>query len=271
MCRLLGYVGDSPLSAEDALGPDQFAAFTGLSRVHRDGWGMAWRTPGGIAVATSPRTAAEDPRFHELAATPLSDAGVVHLRWATDGLLVGPENTHPFTAQGLALAHNGSIQPVPALEALLSDRARAALQGTTDSERYFQFVLDRINASGDEAEGLHDAIRRLATAFPRASLNALVLSSTALYCVHVNSLAQPPLADLREVFGSDERMPAGHATAYFALSYRSDDRGVRVASTGLSEPGWTPLPQNAILTIDLATKAIEIMRLSLPDHGTVRA
>lgn len=269
MCRLLGYVGAAPLSAVEALGREAFDSFAALSFVHRDGWGMAWRTPYDLKVATSPGTAAEDERFATLASTPLSDAGIVHLRWATDGLVVGPENTHPFSARGLALAHNGSIHPIDRLESMLSERARGELRGTTDSERYFQFVLDRIDALGDEEEGVQDAARRMAAAFPYCSLNALVLSGTALYAIHVNSRAAQPLDDLRELFGSDDRMPAGHASEYFSLSYRVDERGVQIVSTGLDQTGWTSLPPDSILKVDLAARTVDVTPLGDLDRFVV--
>ena len=42
-------------------------------------------------------------------------AQLVHLRWATEGLAVFA-NTHPFSHDGITLAHNGSISPRPVLD-----------------------------------------------------------------------------------------------------------------------------------------------------------
>ncbi len=127
LCRLLGYVSDRPTSAVEGLGATAFQTFTSLSAVHGDGWGMAWResSEGLTRAATSPMSAAEDPAYSELAGRALGAAGMVHLRWATDGLAVQPTNTHPFSDGTHALAHNGSISPVEALEGLLSKTGRA--------------------------------------------------------------------------------------------------------------------------------------------------
>ena len=263
MCRLLGYVASKPVSVVDLLGSGHFEAFTELSAVHSDGWGMAWRTPDKVEVVVSPGTAHRDPAYRHLAGLPLSTAGLVHLRWATEGLAVGAPNTHPFSDRGYTLAHNGSISHVRHLESMLSRRARRALRGTTDSERYFQFVLDRIEALGSESEGVVDAVGIMAHEFPTSSLNAIMLTPSALYAVHVNASAVPPLAGLRKRLGPHDGLPRGHDLAYFAMAYRQDARGVRVVSTGIDPEGWTPLPSDSLLRVDLATAEGRIRELDL--------
>ena len=258
---MLGYVSEGPESAVDGLGSAEFQSFTSLSAVHGDGWGMAWRMPGneGIDAARSTRSAADDPTYFQLAGQALGSAGLVHLRWATDGLDVDPANTHPFTDGPYALAHNGSISPIDTLDGMLSDTGRARLQGTTDSERYFRLVLQCIEAGGDERAGLVRAVGMLHEKFPEASLNALFLTATSLYAVHANSRAATPLDDLRELFGSDEAMPHGHAAAYFDMVYKVSSSAVHVISSGLPDEGWTPVPADSILAIDLATREVEAL------------
>ncbi|SNR24176.1 Predicted glutamine amidotransferase [Blastococcus mobilis] len=267
LCRLLGYVSERPLSAVEGLGPTEFQTFTSLSAVHGDGWGMAWARPGSTRVegATSPVSAADDPSYFELAGQALGSAGLVHLRWATDGLVVHSMNTHPFIDGAYALAHNGSISPIAVLESLLSERSRAALKGTTDSERYFRLVLQCIEETGAERTGLARAVGLLHEHFPEASLNALFLTPTRLYAVHVNSGAATPLDDLRELVGSDDAMPHGHATAYFDMAYKVSPTAVHVISSGLPDEGWTPVPADSILAIDLSTRETEVLDpLALP-------
>jgi predicted glutamine amidotransferase len=261
LCRLLGYVSERPESAVEGLGGAEFQTFTSLSALHGDGWGMAWVRPDrdGIEVTTSPMSAADDPGYFELAGRALGPAGMVHLRWATDGLVVHPMNTHPFTDGGYALAHNGSISPIETLEGLLADAARSRLEGTTDSERYFRLVLQCIEEAGDERTGLLRAVEMLHGHFPEASLNALFLTPTHLYAVHVNSRAATPLDDLRELFGSEDAMPHGHAAAYFDMAYKVTPAAVHVISSGLPDEGWTPVPGDSILAIDLASREIEVL------------
>ncbi len=269
MCRLLGYVSGEPGSAVEGLGAAEFQTFTSLSALHGDGWGMAWSRPGGtgIDVATSPLAAAEDPAYSTLASRALGRAGLVHLRWATDGLAVQPTNTHPFTDGTYALAHNGSISPIDALEALLSQTSAARLEGTTDSERYFRLVLQCIEADGDERTGLVHAVGLLHEHFPEASLNALFLTPAHLYAVHVNSRAATPLDDLREVFGSDDAIPHGHAAAYFDMAYKVSPTAVHVISSGLPGEGWVPVPRDSILAVDLASREVDVLDPRIVNSG----
>lgn len=256
MCRLLGYVNHRAIAARDALRPEGLAEFAALSRLHRDGWGMAWCDGDVLRRASAPTAAADDPEFNRLAGSALADAGLIHLRWATDGLDVQPTNTHPFLADGLALAHNGSITPVAEVESLLSAESRAALTGTTDSERYFRLVLERVRATGDTVSGVREAVEILAERFPRASLNAIVMDADRLIAVHASSSAAPPVNDVLALYPDPTAVPDGHCDRYFHLRYRVTDDGVVISSTGLTSAGWLPIPDNCLLVVDRADAAV---------------
>jgi predicted glutamine amidotransferase len=262
VCRLLGYVADRPTSVVDVLGEDGFDRFTALTAVHGDGWGMAWRaedeTIQSVSVADS---ASADSSYDSLARTALGRAGIVHLRWASEGLAVTPENTHPFVehdtvAGTVAFAHNGHIAPIGRLEQLLTDESRARLRGTTDSERYFRFVLDCIDKEQDLEAGVARALGVLVEEFPASSLNALMLTPRTMFGVHINSTAASPQRRLRALFESEEEIPARHTTEYFAMDYRVQPDAVHVISSGLDEEGWTPVPPDTAAMVDLDTREI---------------
>ncbi|WP_235735499.1 class II glutamine amidotransferase [Nocardioides alcanivorans] len=259
MCRLFGYVTESRCSVAELLGEEGLASFTSLTAVHSDGWGMAWQTPEGTCTTSSPRSADIDETYRMLVKEPLSPAGLVHLRWATGGLDVRPENTHPFLADDAAFAHNGHVSPIADLEALLTPGSRARLRGDTDSERYFHFVHQSVEKYGDEAEGVTRALATLIKKFPRCSLNALMLTPTHMFAIHINSRADSPLRALRELFDDEGDIPPRHTTEYFAMDYRETDRGLEVVSSGLGQPGWTPVPADTAVMVDLATR--EVTRL----------
>ncbi|MGM7679325.1 class II glutamine amidotransferase [Microbacterium sp. A94] len=262
MCRLLGYVTTRPTSIVDVLGHDDFETFTALTEVHGDGWGMAWhRALGGDTEAVSSAlNASLDPHYTALSEQELGCCGLVHLRWATGGLPVSPENTHPFTDDGYAFAHNGHISPISHLESQLSTASQDKLIGDTDSERYFRLVMQCIDeAAGDEAEGVTRALEILVREFPNSSLNALLLTPSKLFAIHINSRVDSPVESLRELFESDEAMPASHATEYYAMNYRITVDAVHVISSGLDAEGWTPVPEDSAVMIDLATR--EVTRL----------
>lgn len=262
MCRLLGYVTTRPTSVVDVLGRDDFDTFTALTEVHSDGWGMAWHRSldAPTEAVTSAQNASVDPQYRALAEQALGCCGLVHLRWATGGLPVSPANTHPFTDAGYAFAHNGHIAPIAHLEEQLSTASRAKLIGDTDSERYFRLLMQCIDeASGDEARGVTRALEILVREFPNSSLNALLLTPTKLFAIHINSRVDSPVESLRELFESDEAMPASHATEYYAMDYRISDDSVHVISSGLDAEGWTRIPEDTAVMIDLATR--EVTRL----------
>ncbi|MET0861362.1 MAG: class II glutamine amidotransferase [Microbacterium sp.] len=257
MCRLLGYVSRHPTSVVDVLGEEDFESFTSLTAVHGDGWGAAWHDADGrIRSVNSTGTAILDETYAELATQRLGSSGMLHLRWATAGLPVSVENTHPFTDGEYAFAHNGNISPIPRLEALLTPASRARLHGDTDTERYFHLLLQCIEETGDETDGVSLGLSILQREFPDCSLNALLLTPSALFAVHINSRAESPPRALRRLFESDESMPARHAAEYYAMDYRVTEDAVHIISSGLDAAGWTPMPSDTAVRIDLQTRAM---------------
>lgn len=261
MCRLLGYVARRPTSVLEVLGQQDLEVFTALTAVHGDGWGMAWQDPDDhtIRSMSSTDSAIRDPAYAQLARQRLGRAGIVHLRWATPGLPVTPENTHPFLDGGYAFAHNGHISPVERLEGLLTRESQAKLRGDTDSERYFRFVMQCIAERGDDAEGLSQSLAVLTSEFPRASLNALMLTPTHLFGVHINSQASAPVKGLRKLFTSDDEFPYRHTDDYFAMDFRLTPDAVHVISSGIDPEGWTPVPEDTAAMVDLAS--LQVRRL----------
>lgn len=261
MCRLFGYVARRPTSVIEALGREDFDAFTSLTAVHGDGWGMAWLDPDTPAIrsVTSADSAVRDPSYSELAEQRLSRAGIVHLRWATPGLPVSPENTHPFVDDGYAFAHNGHVAPVQRLEGMLDRDTRSMLRGDTDSERYFRFVLQCIAETGDDTEGLEQALGVLTSEFPDASLNALLMTRTRMYGVHINSHASAPVQGMRALFATEDEIPYRHTDEYFAMDYQLTSDTVQIISSGIDADGWTPVPEDTAASVDLAT--LEVDRL----------
>lgn len=260
MCRLLAYVTAGAAPVATTLGEDLFDQFTALCAIHADGWGMAWHGDSGVAVRRSHRSAIEDSTYRGLAHQSLSRAGMVHLRWATDGLAVAPENTHPFTDGVRALAHNGNIAPIDRLERLLDDDNRRQLRGTTDSERYFRYLVQEMAGASDEAAAVLDAICQLHDEFPECSLNAILLTPSRLYAIHVNSAAAGPIDEVVAMYESADDIPLGHADSvdYFAMAYRVSESGVHVISSGVSPEGWTPVPADTVLAIDVANREVAI-------------
>ena len=272
MCRLFGYVSRSATSPAAELGDEDFADFTSLSRVHSDGWGAAWRDPqtGSIHIRKSTRCADLDSEYHRSTTQLRGAAGFVHLRWATGGLGVTEENTHPFLDDNMAFAHNGHIEPIDQLESLLTEDSRSRLEGTTDSERYFQLLRQYIEDTGDEKAGVTRAVQLLIANFPNASLNALLLTPTSLIAIHVNSRADSPQEMLRERLESADAIPARHGNEYYAMDFRANDDCFHVISSGLERADWLAAPPETAAVIDLETRVKErIEFISSVEHAAI--
>lgn len=242
MCRLLGWATRRALPLADLLGPADLHAFTELSCTHGDGWGAARSTGTGVEVVKRPDAARESDAFTRWAASRPTDLGMVHLRWATLGLPVRPENTHPFTDGQVAFAHNGSITPPDSLDPLLAPEALAGMGGDTDSERYFLAVLGRIRAGEGPAAALAGTVRDITARCTFSSLNALLLTPDRLVAV-----CRPgPHADQH-----------AHGPDYLALRHRTTGDTVVVASSGWGTD-WQELAPGELLEVDRTTLEVTV-------------
>ena len=248
MCRLLGTVSTTPVTLDDVLGSER-AEFLGLAAVHGDGWGHAWGADGALEVRKSPDSALTSAEFAELARSQPAEAALTHLRWATLGLSVGPANTHPFTDGRVAFAHNGSIKPPAALDALISPAVAGRRQGDTDSERYFLAVLSRMAEGASPGEALATTVADvLAGEAEVHSLNCLLLTPEALFAV---CCYDPTWGDDRD---------------YYPLLHRRTGDTVVVASTGWTDSGgWSTVSNGEMLVVERGT-----LETSVVPVGTVQ-
>jgi predicted glutamine amidotransferase len=258
MCRLLGYCSGREASLADLIGADGLQAFTGLCALHGDGWGMAWYEGDEPVIRKSPVRADGEPEYDKLAREPLSDLGLVHLRWATPGLGINELNNHPFQRGQFAFAHNGAIHPQDRLPQMLPAGWENRLAGTTDSERYFLLIMSRLAArDGDMVAAIADAATDIDARFEPNSLNAILLSPDRLYAISWHHESRIPEAKLRAC-GFDQ--PAEIA-AYFDLAFTATAGAVVVASSGWPQPGWTTLPNRHALIVDRGSLSTKIVPL----------
>jgi len=259
MCRLLGYCSPAAVALADLMGEQELRDFTALSSLHSDGWGMAWYDEGEPAIRKSLGRAGSEPEYARLTRRPLSDLGLVHLRWATPGLAVSDSNTHPFRYGPYVLAHNGAIHPQHRLGEMLPPEWERQLGGTTDSERYFLHLMWRLEArDGDVLAAIADTTDDIEARFGPNSLNAILLSPDKLYAICWHNPAKVP-GEMLRARGYGDR--PDEVAAYFDLAYRSTADAVIVASSGWPMPGWTPLQRGHVLVADRATGALAVLAL----------
>ncbi len=259
MCRLLGYCARADASLAELMGEQSLHEFTQMSKFHGDGWGVAWydrQQPGQVHIQKSPLRASDSASYAELVHRKLGDQGLVHLRWATPGLPVEPRNTHPFRRGAMAMAHNGAIHPQDRLGELLPPAWERQLTGTTDSERYFLHVMSGLDAGEDMISAIEATVARIDQMFSPNSLNAVLLTPDALYAICYYWPERIPHAAL-----AARGMECG-TDQYFELAHLETETGIIVASSGWSQPGWTPLPNRNVLVIDRVTLKINVVPLN---------
>lgn len=259
MCRLVGWVSRTPLTARQVLGEDGLAALRRLSLLHGDGWGTSVEGEDGPVVQRSTTRAADDPAFAAATDRQASRLGIVHLRWATPGLPVQPTNTHPFSCGSTAFAHNGAFGPVDRLGELLEEPWRDRLQGTTDSEHYYLAMLAELARGANVPTAVDRVTTRLAHEFTTSSLNALLQTPDALHAVNCHDAASFPGASPPQLDEEGQALLDDHGP-YFDLRYRVREDSVTVVSSGIVAPeadGWQVVPQDHVLVVDRATLAVE--------------
>ncbi|MCW2686433.1 MAG: class glutamine amidotransferase [Mycobacterium sp.] len=262
MCRLLGVVSALPITVSGAVGPSTLKDFVALTAVHGDGWGIARTDHAGQhpIVEVSAGSALDDALFTTITTERPAAASLVHLRWATNGLAVQPQNSHPFVADGIAMAHNGSIMPMGPLEELIDADIAASLGGTTDSERYFALIRQHRRSTGTLAEAVRRAVAQLRGPYPEASLNALILGEGQLIAVHAHARSRLLAEDIAEISAAD--MPAEQLEENFALRYaRPDDQTLVIGSTGFGDLDWQPLPPECVTAVSMSDLSMHLYPL----------
>ena len=247
MCRLLGSVSRAPVTVDEVLGEER-DAFVELADKHGDGWGHAFSAePGHLEVRKAPDSARVNPAFAALTADQPARAALTHLRWATLGLGISAENTHPFTDGTIAFGHNGSIDPPDLLDQLISSELAVRRQGSTDSERYFLALLSRLSGN-DEVDALVSTLAdAVALAGGAKSLNCMLLTPLALYAACSYDPASYEEPD------------------YYPLLYRATADTVVVASTGWTDSaGWTTLGNGQMLVVDRETLGTKVVAVATP-------
>lgn len=253
MCRLFGlHAGGHDVDATFWL-LDAPVSIAEQSHRNPDGYGLAtFASDGEFDVVRRPVRAAGDEAFAAHARATHAAIYLAHVRYADTGPVALP-NTHPFTLDGRAFAHNGVVADLDALEARLGD-GRGALEGETDSERVFALITAAIREhDGDVRAGIVAATTTLAREITLYSLNFLLATSTELWAFrypehnHLYVLLRVP-GGPRGDQPLDEHSPHG------TLRIRSRDGSSRSLVVVASEPmdedlGWEELASGELLRV----------------------
>jgi predicted glutamine amidotransferase len=217
---MLGLVAARQTSARDLL-HDAPRSLRVLSHEHADGWGAAFRIGNDWRIERSTSCAARCTTYERLAAIE-ARVVVAHVRKATVGEL-SLANTHPFRRGDFVFAHNGTVHAIDAIVARTAPEQLALVQGATDSERLFAFVLTHIADTGDVERGVRRAVQALHALGDIGSASFLLSCGTRLYAHRLG----------RTLF----------------TSLRGD--AAIVASQCLDEGTWVEVQERAVVILDV--------------------
>jgi predicted glutamine amidotransferase len=246
MCRLLGYASSKATTFDQVVG-ENFDQFINLADDHSDGWGIAALSENQAQLYKEPLAATKSTTFNQQLLKNKSASALLHFRWATEGMAVNQNNTHPFTHQDISFIHNGSITPSDCLDHLIDKKYLALAQGTTDSERYFLYLLTQIEKLGF-ISGVKSALSYLKANCQYSSINMMMTNNQyflAACIYHQDKIPNRFKDDLD----------------YYHLKYLKTPDQVVVGSTGWSQPGWQDLPNNHLLVFEKESKKLDIQAL----------
>lgn len=274
MCRLLAYAAPNDTTVSEVIGEMRSQAFQHMTRVHSDGWGTAWLAAGpgedrpeveSLRISTPGQ---DDPVLTTILRETPSAARLVHLRLATDTFKRTKTNTHPFVAEGIAFAHNGTIVPVERFHRLLEPESYRGVAGDTDSELYFALVRQYARKLGSLGRGVVEAVGVLREEFPEASLNATLLSDSELLVVRASSTAHVTVDTFAELGIDAADLPIDHTEDYYRMKMlRKADGTTIFASSGIDQDGWSEVPDDTVTRVDLRTLAFAQRSILAPGTG----
>ena len=247
MCRLLGYTSPTATTFNDVVGKN-FDQFVNLANDHCDGWGIATTTNHKADLYKEPVAATKSAHFKDEINKHRSDAALLHLRWATEGMPVTENNTHPFTYQEITFIHNGSISPFDCLDPLIDKKYLQLAKGTTDSERYFLYLLTQIEKHGF-IEGVKQGLSYIKNNCTFSSINMMIINDQTFMAACMYNQDKIP-----QKFKED--------TDYYHLKYTKKNGQVVVASSGWNQDGWEEIPNGSVLVVDRVGQEAELLRLN---------
>lgn len=174
MCRITAVISAAPSANTELLTESpkclfaQAAAVPG--RFQDDGWGVAFYDSRGLpkAIKNPGPARRERKAFLKAASAAVSRVSVAHLRDASNPgkiskkLLIGRQNTQPFTGRGLIFAHNGTLFIKDEIKSLLGKYA-TEVKGRNDSEILFWQTVKMLDIYGSPLKALEMTLDEIRT------------------------------------------------------------------------------------------------------------
>jgi predicted glutamine amidotransferase len=255
MCRLLGILANERTNFHFSLhaAPRSLAS---LSSAHPHGWGIAvFDPPHGWTVQKQPVRASECQHFFKASSTIKGELLLAHVRSRTVGPITAA-NTHPFWRERWLFAHNGTISNTEYLRAHTSPERLQRIEGQTDSELFFSYLLTQLDEAGITNEPasertddvLLQAMQKARSQPAFGACNFLLSDGKALYAHRFGRtlfvLERQPTDQVRV-------HRASHETGAAIDTPWTDHRhAVLIASEEMTEEPWTAVAEGALLRCD---------------------
>ena len=247
MCRLVAYLGE-PIPLKDLiLTPPHSLLVQGYApremtagQLNGDGFGLGWydrrRRPEPFTYKNI-LPIWNDLNLPSLCAYITSGCLLGYVRSATPGLAVDYSNCQPFVQNHLSAVHNGRVAHFRQtlyrpLRRQLTDEDYLNIQGLTDSEHLFAWILHHYRGTGDLAQALYDSF------------------------VSLLALAPDLEVTFNFILSDGERLIAcrlahgGTAPSLYYLQGHPDYPGVVLASEPLfTDARWVCCPQGTVLVV----------------------
>ena len=141
--------------------------------------------------------------------------------------------------------HNGTIRPSDAAEQFISEKYKALVTGTTDSERFFYALLSQVDELG-LVEGVRTIVNQIRAIADYSALNIMVQTPDTLIAV----------CEFNDTNKSEWSGPDHYE---LRISTRKDD--FLIASTGWGNTDWQHLDNHQMLVVDRSTLKYSISAL----------
>jgi glutamine amidotransferase len=274
VCRLLGILSSERTDFHFSLklAPKSLAW---LSGEHPHGWGVAvYDTLEGWRVQKRPVRASECEYFQRASSSINGELLLAHVRSRTVGES-SLANTHPFQRGRWLFAHNGTISNLEFLRAHTSSARRRSLEGQTDSELFFSYLLTQLDAAGltDLAPDARTdaallAAMKQALAQPTfGACNFLLSDGEVLYAHRLGrtlfTLERHPPDAVRVHRESQE------TGAKIETPWTQRRHAVLIASEEMTDEPWQAVAEGALLRCDRRpSPSFRILGSSLPDSAS---
>ena len=259
MCRLLGIIANKPVDVEFSL-----ERLRRLAYENPDGWGIGWYEDGEARIFKQGIPAiAYESKLPSLSKEVRSKVIIAHVRKGTEG---GPseQNSHPFKYENWIFAHNGSVDRDNLLS-ILVDKYKEKIEGETDSEVYFYWILQCIEEEGDIIKGIEKAVAEVVGKSYKG-LNFLLSNGSTLFAFRYSDPSQKARYTLYKL----ERNPSKHEPIEFLSKetialIRSKslkgEKAVLICSEKLTKEKGTEIGFGNILIVrpDLSIEEVKIL------------